>query len=263
MDMGQILFTDTTTMTADGPFQFILYQLSRNKWVNHDVETETSSGIVPFRYRRKSYVNAIQWTIGLELALLIRDPWRIFLTTDHPNAGPFTSYPEIIGWLISEKAREETLKKLNKKARERSMLPSIDREYSLYEIAVVTRAGTAKVLGLKDKGNLGVGADADIAIYNVNPAEVDPSVDYMRYVEAFRRAAYTIKEGEIVVKNGEIVKVVDGRTHWVKVDSASEYAVSEDMKKRFSDYWTVQFENYPVSESYLRRSNPIHVKSEV
>jgi len=263
MDMGQIIFTDTTTMTADGPFQFILYQLSRNKWVNHDVETETSSGIVPFRYRRKSYVNAIQWTIGLELALLIRDPWRIFLTTDHPNAGPFTSYPEIIGWLISEKAREETLKKLNKKARERSMLPSIDREYSLYEIAVVTRAGTAKVLGLKDKGNLGVGADADIAIYNVNPAEVDPSVDYMRYVEAFRRAAYTIKEGEIVVKNGEIVKVVDGRTHWVKVDSASEYAVSEDMKKRFSDYWTVQFENYPVSESYLRRSNPIHVKSEV
>ena len=263
MDMGQIIFTDTTTMTADGPFQFILYQLSRNKWVNHDVETETSSGIVPFRYRRKSYVNAIQWTIGLELALLIRDPWRIFLTTDHPNAGPFTSYPEIIGWLISEKAREETLKKLNKKARERSMLPSIDREYSLYEIAVVTRAGTAKVLGLKDKGNLGVGADADVAIYNVNPAEVDPSVDYMRYVEAFRRAAYTIKEGEIVVKNGEIVKVVDGRTHWVKVDSASEYAVSEDMKKRFSDYWTVQFENYPVSESYLRRSNPIHVKSEV
>ena len=49
MDMGQIIFTDTTTMTADGPFQYDLYGLTGNKWVNHDVETETSAGIVPFR----------------------------------------------------------------------------------------------------------------------------------------------------------------------------------------------------------------------
>jgi len=46
MDLGQIVFTDTTTMTADGPFQFNLFQLSGNKWVNHDVETETSGSIV-------------------------------------------------------------------------------------------------------------------------------------------------------------------------------------------------------------------------
>ena len=66
LDMGQIVFTETTTMTADGPFQFGLYNLTGNKWVNHDVETETSAGIVPFRYRRKSSVHATQWSIGLE-----------------------------------------------------------------------------------------------------------------------------------------------------------------------------------------------------
>ncbi|MEM2876434.1 MAG: formylmethanofuran dehydrogenase subunit A, partial [Candidatus Bathyarchaeia archaeon] len=263
MDMGQVIFTDTTTMTADGPFQHILHQLSGNKWVNHDVETETSAGIVPFRYRRKSYVHATQWSIGLELALMIKDPWRIFLTTDHPNGGPFTSYPNVLGWLMSRKARENTLKKLNRRSRQKSVLPSIDREYSLFEIAVVTRAGTAKALGLKDKGHLGPHADADIAVYDVNPREVDPSTEYKKYVKAFQRAKYTIKEGEIVVKDGEVVKVLDGKTFWVKVNTSLQQAISENMKKRFSEYWTVQFENYPVSEGYLKRSNPIILKSEV
>ncbi|MFQ6076782.1 MAG: formylmethanofuran dehydrogenase subunit A, partial [Candidatus Bathyarchaeia archaeon] len=106
LDMGQVVFTDTTTMTADGPFQWVLHRISGNKWVNHDVETETGSGIVPFRYRRKSYVHATQWSIGLELALLIEDPWKVFLTTDHPNAAPFTTYPEIVSWMMSRAARE-------------------------------------------------------------------------------------------------------------------------------------------------------------
>ena len=121
LDMGQIVFTSTTTMTADGPFQYGLYRLTGNKWVNQDVETETSAGIVPFRYRRRNYVHATQWSIGLELALLIKDPWKILLTTDHPNAGPFTSYPRIICWLMSKKAREATMKRINPRARSRSL----------------------------------------------------------------------------------------------------------------------------------------------
>ncbi|RLI40330.1 formylmethanofuran dehydrogenase subunit A, partial [Candidatus Bathyarchaeota archaeon] len=169
LDMGQVIFTDTTTMTADGPFQYGLYQLTGNKWVNHDVETETSAGIVPFRYRRKSAVNATQWSIGLELALLIENPWKIYLTTDHPNGGPFTSYPTIITWLMSQVARKKTISKIHKRARRKSLLPTIKREYSFYEIAIVTRAGQAKALGLTQKGQLGVGADADVAIYDINP----------------------------------------------------------------------------------------------
>ena len=175
LDMGQVIFTDTTTMTADGPFQYTLYELSGNKWVNHDVETETSSGIVPFHYRRKSYVHAVQWTIGLELALLIKDTWKIYMTTDHPNGGPFTSYPRIIAWLMSSQARKETLKKVNPRARSKSLLPTIDRELDFYEIAIMTRVGQAKALGLKEKGHLGVGADADVAIYKINPELTDPS----------------------------------------------------------------------------------------
>ena len=263
LDMGQVIFTDTTTMTADGPFQYTLHELSGNKWVNHDVETETSSGIVPFRYRRKSYVHAIQWSIGLELALLIKDPWKIFMTTDHPNGGPFTSYPRIIAWLMSKKAREATLKKVNPRAKSRSLLPSIDRELNFYEIAIMTRAGQAKALGLKSKGHLGIGADADIAIYNVNPETVDPSRKYKTVRRAFKRAGYTIKGGKLVVKNGEILRHVEGATMWLDVQTSEPAKISDEMKRKFREYWTVEYENYPVTENYLEVSNPIIVGASV
>ncbi|MBS7641301.1 MAG: formylmethanofuran dehydrogenase subunit A [Candidatus Bathyarchaeia archaeon] len=266
LDMGQVIFTDTTTMTADGPWQYTLYELSGNKWVNHDVEVETSSGIVPFRYRRKSYVHATMWSIGLELALLIKDPWKIYLTTDHPNGGPFTEYPRIVSWLMSRKAREETLKKINKKARAKSLLPSIDREYTFYEIAIATRAGQAKALGLRNKGHLGVGADADIAIYNINPKEVDPSNDYKVIQRAFLRAAYTIKDGEVVVKDGEVVKAIDGKTYWINFEESSInplLSVSESLKRKFREYWTVELENYFIPERYLKHPVSINIKAGV
>ncbi len=263
LDMGQVIFTDTTTMTADGPFQYTLHELSGNKWVNHDVETETCSGIVPFRYRRKSYVHAIQWSIGLELALLIKDPWKIFMTTDHPNAGPFTSYPRIIGWLMSRKAREAALNRINPRARNRSLLPSIDRELGFYAIAIMTRAGQAKALGLKNKGHLGVGADADVAIYKMNPETIDPSRKYKTVRKAFKQAAYTIKGGEIVVKNGEIMQHVKGATMWLDVQVSNPVEITDEMKRRFREYWTVEYENYPVTENYLEVSHPITVKANV
>ena len=263
LDMGQVIFTDTTTMTADGPFQYTLYGLTGNKWVNHDVETETSGGIVPFRYRRKNLVHAIQWSIGLELALLVQNPWMIFMTTDHPNAGPFTSYPRVIAWLMSSKAREVTMEKINRRARSRSLLPSIDRELGYYEIAIMTRAGQARALGLRHKGHLGVGADADIAIYNINPETTNPSKKYRTLRRAFENAAYTIKGGKIVASNGQIYKDVKGATMWLDVQVSNPVEITEEMKRRFREYWTVECENYPVTENYLEVSHPIIVKADV
>jgi len=269
IDMGQVVFTDTTTMTADGPWQYTLHELSGNKWVNHDVETETAAGIVPFTYRRRNFVHATMWTIGLELALLVEDPWRVYLTTDHPNAAPFTTYPKIVSWLMSSRAREKVLNMINKKARKRSLLQGIDREYDLYDVAVVTRAGQAKALGMKSKGHLGLGADADIAVYDLNPKVTDCSRDYWTVRRAFEKTAHTIKGGEVVAKNGVITKSVTGKTMWADTGASScaEDAfcpeVLRDLKKRFREYWTVEMENYVIPESYLKSSAQIRVKPEV
>jgi len=259
IDMGQIIFTATTTMTADGPFEYILHQLQGRKWYNADVEAETGAGIVPVVYKRKNFVNATQWAIGLELALLVRDPWRIFMTTDHPNGGPFTAYPRVISWLMSKRAREGAMKRMNQNAIKKANLPSLNREYSFAEIATVTRAATARALGLKDKGHLGEGADADVAIYRVNPKEVDPSNDYRAVRKAMRRAAYVIKEGEMVVKDGEIAKVIEGKTFWVNasVPGDMEVKLQKELLKKFQDYYTIQAENYVIAEDYLARSAPI------
>jgi formylmethanofuran dehydrogenase subunit A len=266
VDLGQIIFGDTTTMTADGPFQYFLHMLTDNKWVNMDVEAETGSGIVPFQYKRSNYVNAIQWGIGLELALLIEDPWRVFMTTDHPNGGPFTSYPRVIAWLMSRKARERTLSKINRTARRRLTLPSIEREYTLEEIATITRAAPARSLGLKDKGHLGLGADADIAIYDINPSNMDvltgkPS----KLRRAFGQAYYTIKNGEVVVRDGKILKTPFGRTFYVESQTKPEMESNllRSIEAKFRDYYTVGLENYQINESYLRNPAKIICEAEI
>lgn len=262
-DMGQVIFTDTTTMTADGPFEYTLYSLSGHKWVNSDVETETSGGIIPMHYKRTSAVNAVQWSISLELALMIEDPWKIMMTTDHPNGGPFFAYPKIMAWLISNKARMATLHRCHKKGQKKSLLPTLDRELSLYELAIVTRAAQAKALGLKTKGHLGVGADADIAIYNINPETTDVAKKYKTTRRAFRNAAFTIKDGKIVVKDGEVAMNVPGKTMWLDVETREQCQIDQDMKNKFKQYWTIEYDNYPVYDHYLKVPQAIPVKASV
>ena len=263
LDLGQIVFGDATTMTADAPFEFVLHHLAPGRWTSTDVEAEAAAGIVPFRYRKKNFVNTVQWCIGLEIALLVKDPWRIFPTTDHPNAGPFTRYPTVLSWLMSKKAREKMFEQVNKRGLRKTALPAIDREYDLYEITIITRAAGAKILGLKDKGHLGVGADADVAIYNLNPEKVDPSKDWEAFVKAFKRAAYTFKNGDIIVKDGEILRHMYGETYYVKPKIPEDLlkTVTEDVKRKFKDWYSISFENYVISDHELRAVKPIHVET--
>ncbi|HSB52882.1 MAG TPA: formylmethanofuran dehydrogenase subunit A, partial [Gemmatimonadales bacterium] len=85
-DVGQILFGQTVTASGDTMAQHRNAGLaSPRKYVVMDIECDAGCGVLPFRYRDKNFVNALQWAIGLELFLLVTDPWRVFLTTDHPN----------------------------------------------------------------------------------------------------------------------------------------------------------------------------------
>ncbi|MEM1896240.1 MAG: formylmethanofuran dehydrogenase subunit A [Ignisphaera sp.] len=265
LDLGQVILDrPATTMTADAPFEYVLYHLTRWKWASMDTEVDAAAGIVPYRYKKKSYVNTVQWVIGLEIALLARDPWRIFITTDHPNAGTFFDYPKIFAWLVSKKAREDTMKEVNQRALRKSILPSIDREYNLYDIAVMTRASPAKLLGLdKIKGHLGIGADADIAIYDINPHEVDISKNYEALIKAFSRAWIVIKDGEIVVKDGEIVKTIHGKTFYInpKMPEDLEKDLIKYIEPRFKQYYTVTLDNFIIKDHEVR--NPVKISTQV
>ena len=130
IDLGCVTLDETTTMTADGPFEHHLRGLNHLKWTNVDVEMETAAGVVPYIYDKDVLPNAIQWATGLELALFAKDMSRTFLTTDHPNAGPFTRYPRVIKWLMSKKAREAILATMKNtdKVINATYIHGIDRE---------------------------------------------------------------------------------------------------------------------------------------
>ena len=82
-------------------------------------------------YKEHKLVNAIQWAVGLELLLLINDPWRVFLTTDHPNGACFWRYPELIRLLMDADYRRECVNKLPEEAQKRIVLADLDRKYTL------------------------------------------------------------------------------------------------------------------------------------
>ena len=111
------MFGQTVTASGDTMGQYRNRMFANpKKWVCMDIECDAGCGVVPFKYRDQSFVNALQWAIGLELFLLVDDPWRIFLTTDHPNGAPFTFYPHLIRLLMDKTFRNEMLGSINKDA---------------------------------------------------------------------------------------------------------------------------------------------------
>jgi formylmethanofuran dehydrogenase subunit A len=235
-DVGQVMFGDATTLTADGAVEYLLHSSTGRKWINSDIELETGCGIVPYSYREKAAVASLQWVVGLELFLLSTDPWRMVLSTDHPNGGSFLSYPDLIRLLMDRAYRDEKLKSINQKMLAGSALADgIAREYTLNEIAIITRAGPARQLGLVHKGHLGVGADADITIYS---RDAD-------FAKMFSTPRYVLKAGTLVVEEGQLRRAPAGRR--IFVQPGYDDALLRDLGKYFESYSSVQLANYPVT----------------
>lgn len=239
VDVGQVLFGETTSMTGDGPLGYFLSNVYGTKWFSADTELESGCGIAPIQYRNKSLVHSLQWAIGLEWYLLAQDPWRVVMSTDHPNGGSFLAYPQIIRLLMDRTYREEILESVHPRIRERSQLADLTREYTMSEIAIITRAAPARILGLKDKGHLGPGADADITIYT--PHE---NKEIM-----FQLPRYVIKSGIVLAEEGDIREELFGRT--LHVAPTYDPGHEEHIRQWFEQYYSIRFRNYPVSDHYL------------
>ena len=97
--------------------------------------------------------------------------------------------------------RAQWLSRLPTEAVAVTTLPSLTREYTLNEIATMTRAAPAKLLGLPNRGHLGVGARADVALYR-------PGKDI---AQMFRAAARVYKDGDLVVRDGAVTHTRFGR----------------------------------------------------
>lgn len=229
VDVGQIMFGQTVTVSGDSMRQYAGSAFADpKKRVVMDIECDAGCGVVPFRYKDQSFVNALQWAIGLELFLMVDDPWRIFLTTDHPNGAPFTSYPHLIRLLMDRSFRNDMLKTISPDAQAASHLGALDREYSLYEIAIMTRAAPARTLGLTDMGHLGVGARADVTVY----------ADHPDRERMFATPRYVYKDGRLLVKDGKVIAAPMGATHVVRPEF--DPAIERELDKYFDQYMTMR-----------------------
>ena len=220
----------------------MLRDITGGKWVNADTEVETGCGIVPFTYQEKNYVHALQWGIGLELFLLSRDPWRLVLSTDHPNGGSFLSYPRLIRLLMDRDFRNEQLRRANKKAiqQHRAARRPRPRVHARGDRDRHARRAGAAARACATRATSASGADADVTIY-------DERADRE---EMFATPRYVIKGGRVVVRDGELVEALAGDL--LRVDAPHRPRRRGRPARRSSTSATrVRFENYPVREPWL------------
>jgi len=141
--------------------------------------------------------------------------------------------------LMDRTFRNEVLATIHPQAQLMTTLASITREYTLDEIAIMTRAGAAKLIGLKDRGGLGPGYFADITVYT----------DNANREAMFARPDYVFKDGELVVVDGKVVHTKWGTTHIAKPDYDS--SVEKDLKDYFDKYLTMKLGNFKISDDEI------------
>src|SRR5579885_1883176 len=243
VDVGQVMFRQTVTVSCDVLRQHNAADMaSPRKSIIFDGDSN-GGGIVPYCYREDNFANAVQWACGLELFLLINNPWQVFFTTDHPNGAPFTTYPEIFALIMSRDARAEAIARLPQEAVAVTTLPSIEREYSLSEIAIMTRASPATLLGLKDRGHLGEGALADVAVYSPGPD----------LAAMFRFAHLVFKDGELVVRDGRVTHYRWGSA--LNVKPAYDNAIDLRLAKYYDRHFGASRDLFAVKEHMLPRGD--------
>lgn len=226
IDIGQVIFGQTVTLSADSMHQFDNRNHAKpKKVIFSDLECQAGCGVVPFRYRHDQFVHGLQWTIGLELSLRILDPSRVFLTTDHPNGGPFTAYPHLIRLLMDYDYRMSIFDQLHPDVKEISPLPSLKREYSLQEIITMTRTGPARSLGLADRGSLQPGMLGDVVVY-----EQDSNVETM-----FSTPKMVFRRGVLVSRDGKALKGSD------KATVVADPEIDSGFESWISPYWREQY----------------------
>jgi formylmethanofuran dehydrogenase subunit A len=244
IDVGQVMFGQTVTISSDILRQFnARNQASPKKWLIFDGDAN-GGGVVPYIYRAKDFYNAVQWCVGLELFLLIDDPSRVFFTTDHPNGAPFTTYPDIFALLMDRELRASWIETLPPQVKEVTTLSSIRREYSLNEIATMTRAAAAKLLGLADRGHLSPGAIADVAVYSEDADKA----------KMFRAASLVFKDGDLVVRDGEVTHYRWGRA--LTVAPGHDAAIARRMHGYYADRYGLPVNVVTVPATAIGRPHP-------
>ncbi len=93
----------------------------------------------------------------------------------------------------------------------------------------------AKLLGISDIGHLAPGAVADITVYRDN---ADREV-------MFTSPEYVFKDGEVIVRDGKVVKVTWGRYHTVQPEY--DRGIEKRLRDHYERYQTIRADHLRIS----------------
>ena len=136
------------------------------------------------------------------------------------------------------------LSELSKPALALSTLAAIDREYTFEEIAIMTRAAPAKLLGLTDRGHLGAGAIADIAVYR--RTRTSPG--------CWGRRRFVFKNGDLVVKDGEITHYRWGKA--LRLNPPPDSAMVRRLEDYHQQRYGLSLDWFAFPDSAIQREPP-------
>ena len=108
----------------------------------------------------------------------------------------------------------------------------------------MTRAAPAKLLGLGDRGHLGAGAVADVAIYRQGKD----------IAKMLGRAALVFKNGDLVVKDGEITHYRWGRA--LRLNPPPDRAIVKRLKDYHERRYGLSLDWFTFPDSAIARDEP-------
>ncbi|MFW9866427.1 MAG: amidohydrolase family protein [Candidatus Thorarchaeota archaeon] len=206
---------------------------------------------------KDNYKDCTLWANALDIVLNIKNKQQISFSLNFPNYANLTDIPEITTWLVSKKARNRFMEGMNKDFLKDNTLQNNEETLNFSEFIIITRTAPAKSLGLGSiKGNLGVGADGDLNVLDVNFNEVDISENPDILKSALNNLEYVIKSGEIVKKQNELVLDNHGCIFWAKgkVDLKEKDYIMSKKKEFYEKYSSLFYDSLSVSveNKYLR-----------
>jgi len=251
MDLGFIGFNAINPLiTSDRHLiNKLIKSTDSSKLIRSSVETEGDSFATLRKFSKKKKEDCVLWANALDLALNI-SPWQLQFSVNYPNYADITNLPEIASWLISYNAREQFKNDMDASFSKDNILTSNDKVLTFNDYVILTRSSPAKSLGIGSiKGNLGLGADGDLNILNLNLNDTDISKDYEKFKAALGNIEHVIKAGEIIKDHDKITLNLSGKIFWASGKSEKEDTKSIFARKElfYQKYYSTFYNSYNVT----------------
>ncbi|TFG25359.1 MAG: hypothetical protein EU529_01405 [Promethearchaeota archaeon] len=255
LDLGFIGFDQINPLiTSDRRLIDSLLKTNNNeathKLIRAAVEFEGDTFATFRNFDKKNIANCYLWANALDLSLRIKNIWQMQFSINFPNYANITDVPEIATWLVSKTTRDNFMKDMNSEFLKDNSLINNDKTLTFNEIVILTRASPAKSLGLGSiKGNLGVGADADINIIDLNINDIDISKNPNSIKTALSNIEYVIKAGNIIKEQEKIDLSPQGKIFWSqgKLEKEDKSLIMKMKREFYEKFGSIFYDSLKIS----------------